>query len=124
MKSVTENVIFLLEFLAVIVAIFLVAYIAEKLEKKKTGDTQRILTTKKIAVIGMCSAIAAILMLFEIPVPFAPGFYKIDFSELPALIGTFAYGPVAGVMIELCKIILKLVMKGTSTAFVLVFFQR
>ena len=47
MKSVTENVIFLLEFLAVIVAIFLVAYIAEKLEKKKTGDTQRILTTKK-----------------------------------------------------------------------------
>lgn len=118
MKSVTENVIFLLEFLAVIVAIFLVAYIAEKLEKKKTGDTQRILTTKKIAVIGMCSAIAAILMLFEIPVPFAPGFYKIDFSELPALIGTFAYDPVAGVMIELCKIILKLVMKGTSTAFV------
>ena len=52
MKSVTENVVFLLEFLAVIVAIFLVAYIAEKLEKKKTGDTQRILTTKKIAVIG------------------------------------------------------------------------
>ncbi len=48
----------------------------------------------------------------------APGFYKLDFSEIPALIGTFAFGPVAGVMIEFCKILLKLVVKGTSTAFV------
>lgn len=118
LKSVTENVVFVMEFFAVIVALFLVAYVAEKLEKKRNGDTQRILTTKKIAVIGMCSAIATVLMLFEIPVPFAPGFYKMDFSELPALIGVFAYGPVAGVMIEFCKIVLKLVIKGTSTAFV------
>lgn len=41
-----------------------------------------------------------------------------DFSELPALIGAFAFGPVAAVMIEFCKIILKLLFKGTSTAFV------
>lgn len=69
-------------------------------------------------MIGVFSAISAILMLFEFPVPFAPPFYEIDFSELPALIGTFAYGPVAGVMIEFCKIVLKLLMKGTTTAFV------
>ena len=118
LQSIQENVVFLLEFLAVICALFLVAYGAEKWAKKVSGDTERVLSTRKIAVIGVFSAISAVLMLFEFPVPFAPPFYKIDFSELPALIGTFAYGPVAGVMIELCKIILKLLMKGTTTAFV------
>lgn len=118
LQSIQENVVFLLEFLAVICALFLVAYIAEKWAKKVSGDTERVLSTRKIAVIGVFSAIAAVLMLFEFPVPFAPPFYKVDFSELPALIGTFAYGPVAGVMIELCKIVLKLFMKGTTTAFV------
>ena len=118
LQSIQENVVFLLEFLGVICALFLVAYGAEKWAKKVAGDTERILTTRKIAVIGVLSAISAVLMLFEIPVPFAPPFYKIDFSELPALIGTFAYGPVAGILIELCKILLKLLMKGTTTAFV------
>lgn len=115
---VKENVVFLLEFLAVVVVIFLIAYIAEKIAAKKSGTKERILSTRKIAMIGMFSAISAILMLFEFPMPFAPDFYKLDFSELPALIGTFAFGPVAGVMIEFCKIILKLFFKSTSTAFV------
>lgn len=69
-------------------------------------------------MIGVFSAIAMILHILDFPVPFAPPFYKLDFSELPALIGTFAFGPVAGIMIELCKIMLKLLIKGTSTAFV------
>lgn len=118
LKSMQENVIFLLEFLAVIVALFLVAYAAEKIVAKQKGATERILSTRKIAMIGMFSAIAAILMLFEIPMPFAPSFYKLDFSELPALIATFAFYPVAGVMVEMCKIVLKLLFKSTSTAFV------
>ena len=108
----------MLEFLAIIVAIFLIAFFVEKYYKKKNGDTERILATRKVAVIGVFSAISGVLMLFEIPVVFAPGFYKFDFSELPALIGAFAYGPVAGVMIEFVKIIVKLILKGTSTAFV------
>lgn len=66
----------------------------------------------------MFSAIAAILMLFELPMPFAPTFYKLDLSELPILITAFAFGPVAGVMTEFCKILLKLLLKSTSTAFV------
>ncbi|MDE6662212.1 MAG: ECF transporter S component, partial [Lachnospiraceae bacterium] len=117
-KSIQENVMFLLQFLAVVVVIFVVAYVAEKIAAKKQGTKERILSTRRIAMIGMFSAISAVLMLFEIPVYFAPGFYKLDFSELPALIGTFAFGPVAGVMIEFCKIILKLLFKSTSTAFV------
>lgn len=118
LQSIQENVIFLLQFLAVVAGMFLVAYAAEKLAAKRAKMTERILSTRKIAMIGMFSAIAAILMLFEIPMPFAPGFYKLDFSELPALIAAFAFGPVAGVMVEFCKIILKLLFKSTSTAFV------
>lgn len=118
LESMRENVVFLLEFLAVVCGLFLVSYGAEKWAKKRSGDTERVLSTRKIAVIGVFSAIAAVLMLFDFPVPFAPPFYKMDFSELPALIGAFAYGPVAGVMIEFCKTVLKLLMKGTTTAFV------
>ena len=118
LSSLRSNLVFVLEFLAIIVAIFLIAFFVEKYYKKKNGDTERILATRKVAVIGVFSAISGVLMLFEIPVVFAPGFYKFDFSELPALIGAFAYGPVAGVMIEFVKIIVKLILKGTSTAFV------
>lgn len=117
-KSITENVVFLLEFLAVIAVIFAVAYAAEKLAQKKAGVKERILSTRKIAMIGMFSAIASALMLIEVPMPFAPDFYKLDLSELPVLVGTFAFGPVAGVLIEACKILLKLLFKSTSTAFV------
>lgn len=118
MTQLTENVIFVMEFLGVVAALVLVAYFIEKWEKKKTKNQERVLSTKKITMIGMFSAIAAVLMLFELPMPFAPGFYKLDFSEIPVLITGFAFGPVAGVMTEFCKIILKLFMKSTSTAFV------
>ena len=75
--------------------------------------------THKMIQIAMLGAIASVLMLFEFPLPFlAPSFYELDFSELPVLIGGFALGPVAGVIIELLKILLHLLIKGTHTAFV------
>lgn len=74
------------------------------------------LTTKMITQIGMLGAIATVLMLFEIPLPFAPSFYEIDFSEVPVLIGCFSMGPLAGALIELVKIILNFVINGTITA--------
>ena len=113
-----KNVVFVLQFLGVVAALFIVAYVVEKWEKKRSGSTERILTTRKVAMIGMFSAIAAVLMIFEVPVPFAPNFYKIDLSELPVLIAAFAFGPVAGVMVEFIKIILNLLMDSTTTAFV------
>ena len=116
--SVAQNVSFVLEFLAVIVALFVVAFLLEKAAQKKRGVKEPVFGTRKVAMIGMFSAIAMILMLFEFPLPFAPSFYELDFSELPILIGTFAFGPAAGVMMEFVKILLKLFVKGTSTAFV------
>ncbi len=74
------------------------------------------LTTKMITQIGMLGAIATVLMLFEIPLPFAPSFYEIDFSEVPVLIGCFSMGPLAGALIELVKIVLNFVINGTTTA--------
>ena len=69
-----------------------------------------------ITQIGMLGAIAVVLMLFEIPLPFAPSFYEIDLSEVPVLVGCFAMGPIAGILIELVKIILNLVINGSVTA--------
>ena len=117
-SEVAKNAIFVLEFLAVVVVIFIAARMVEKMEKKKTGNTERILSTRKLTMVGMFSAIAAILMIFEFPLPFAPAFYKLDFSEIPVLITAFAFGPVAGVMVEFCKIVLNLLMDSTTTAFV------
>lgn len=71
--------------------------------------------TRTFVQIGMLSALAIILMQFEIPLPFAPAFYKIDFSEVPVLIGCFSMGPFAGVLIELIKVILNVAIKGTMT---------
>jgi len=80
---------------------------------------KRSLSTKDLVLIALFAAIAAILMLFEFPLLFiAPSFYKLDLSEVPVLIGTFAMGPVAGVIIEFLKILINLLLNGTDTAYV------
>ena len=79
-------------------------------------NTKAKVNVRKMAQVAMLSAIAVVLMLFEIPLPFAPSFYEIDFSEVPVLVGCFAMGPLAGVAIELLKILLNLVINGSATA--------
>ena len=51
----------------------------------------------------MLSGLAFVLQYLEFPIPIMPGFIKFDFSDLPALIGAFAYGPLAGVIVEFIK---------------------
>lgn len=69
----------------------------------------------KIACLG---AIATLLMLLEFPLPFAPAFYELNFSEVAVLVAGFALGPMAAVWTELVKILLNLIINGTDTAFV------
>jgi riboflavin transporter len=69
----------------------------------------------KLIKISLLSAMALILMFFEFPVPLFPEFLKIDLSDIPALLGAFALGPIAGVAIELIKNVLHLII-GTKTA--------
>ena len=68
--------------------------------------------------ISVLAVISALLMLLEFPLPFAPAFYELDLSEIAVLIAGFALGPLAGVLTELIKILLNLIMNGTITAFV------
>ncbi len=68
--------------------------------------------TNQLVKIAMLSALAFVVMFFETP-PLFSGFLKIDFSDIIALIGGFALGPLAGVMIELLKNLLHLTMSQT-----------
>jgi riboflavin transporter FmnP len=76
----------------------------------KERITPRILT--KISVL---SVIAFLIMYIEVPLWFTPSFLKVDLSDIPALIGAFALGPMAGVIVEFIKNILHMAIKGTTT---------
>jgi len=71
----------------------------------------------RLIKISLLSVIAFLIMYIELPLPMFPEFLKIDISDLPALLGAFALGPVAGVTIELFKNILHGLL-ATKTAFV------
>lgn len=81
------------------------------LKQKRSGNYVHYIV--KIAILA---AISTVIMLFEFPLWFAPGFYKLDLSECVVLIGAFAMGPMAGVYIEAIKILLNLCINFTTTA--------
>ena len=113
--QVRENLTFLLCCIGIIALLAVLAHIAERFlpAVRKTSKA------KRICVIAICSAIAAVLHILDFPLLFlAPEFYKLDFSELPVMLCGFYMGPSAAVACEAVKILLKLLLKGTSTAFV------
>ena len=75
----------------------------------------KLLSVKNLVTIAVLSAVAAVLMYLEFPLWFAPPFYELDFSEIPVLVGAFSMGPAAGFIIEALKIVLKLLLKGSTT---------
>ena len=91
----------------------------EQKEQRKSRNKHSFYRTYMITLIGVLSAAAAGLMLLEFPLLFiAPEFYKFDFSDLPAIIGSFALGPVAGVSIEALKNLLKILFVGSKTNYI------
>ncbi len=72
------------------------------------------ISVRKITVCAVLSALSAILMFLSIPLPFLPPYLKLDFGDLPALIGAFSMGPVWGVVICLIKNILSLLNTATA----------
>ena len=108
-----------LQFFLVSAAVFaLILGLAVLAERHLCKDRKQFSNTHYISYTAIFSAISGVLMVMEIPLFFAPGFYKLDISEMPVLICTFYLGPVAGVTAELLKVMVKLLIKGTSTAFV------
>lgn len=77
-----------------------------------TRNRMSIQTIAKVSILG---ALAFLVMMFEIALPFAPSFYKLGFDEVIVLIGGFALGPWAAVCIEALKIALNLIIGGTIT---------
>ena len=71
--------------------------------------------TRFLSISAILGATATLLMLIEFPLWFAPSFYKLDFSEIPVLIGAFSLGPLAGILIEAIKVFLNFVINGTIT---------
>ncbi len=69
---------------------------------------------RTLTVTGILSALGAVLMVLEFPVPFMPSFVKFDFSELPALLATFSMGPLSGVAVCLVKNLIHLPFTSTG----------
>lgn len=122
LDTVRNNWTTFLALVLLIVGAIAITIVAEKIagkkEKKLTGHVEGLLSVRKIAITGVFSAISFVLMFFEFPLPFAPAFYKFDFSDIPALIGGFAAGPLVGVMIEFVKVALNILLQGTTSGFV------
>lgn len=79
------------------------------MQKQTKPMNLRLLTVSAIA-----GAISFVLMFLEISLPIAPSFIKLDVSDTPALILTFAFGPLAGVLTELIKNLLHLFITSTA----------
>lgn len=79
-------------------------------------NTRSCTNVRLMTRVGMLGAIAFVLTYFQFPVTFvAPTFMKLDIADLPVLIGSFAMGPIAGIMIAALKNVLYVLIKGTST---------
>ena len=114
-NDIQGNLTFVLVCALIVVALGLAARLAERFFKQ----TRQVSPAKRISLVGICGAIAAVLHILDFPLMFlAPEFYKLDFSELPVLMCGFYLGPSAAVACEGVKILLKLLLRGTSTAFV------
>lgn len=114
-SQIQENLLFIAVCIGIIAALAVIARIAEHYMPGK----RKVSPARRISIIAVCSAIAAVLHMLDFPLLFlAPEFYKLDFSELPVMLCGFYLGPSAAVACEAVKIILKLLLKGTSTAFV------
>ena len=115
LQDMRSNLGFLGSMMVIIAIIFGLAKLAEHF----MPNSRRVKGTRRITIISICAAIAAILHILDFPLLFiAPEFYKLDFSELPVMLCGFYLGPSAAVVCEALKILLKLLLKGTSTAFV------
>ena len=108
-----------LSFVAVCILIIAALAILARLSERFLLQKRQVSPAKRVSVVAVCAAIAAILHILDFPLLFlAPEFYKLDFSELPVMLCGFYLGPSAAVACEAVKIVLKLLLKGTSTAFV------
>lgn len=71
-------------------------------------------STKRYTVSALLAAIAFLLMFVEFPVIPVVSYLKLDFSDVPILIGTVMYGPLTGIVIAILKCVLHGLVHGFS----------
>ncbi len=114
-QTLAENLEFVLVCTAIVAGLWGLAHLVERFLPSR----RKLPAARRVSIVGLCAALAAVLHMLDFPVLFlAPEFYKLDFSEVPVLLCGFYLGPSATVVCEGLKILLKLLFKGTSTAFV------
>ena len=79
-----------------------------------TQQRKPLLSTRDLATIAILAAISALLLMVEVPVIPAVPFYKLDVSCLPVLLGGFAMGPLAGLLVQLVKSLLGLLHSSSQ----------
>ena len=93
-QQTLDNLSFVLMCVALVVGLALLARLAERFLPEK----RMVSSARRVSIIGICAAIATVLHMLDFPLLFlAPGFYKLDFSELPVLLCGFYLGPSATV---------------------------
>lgn len=85
------------------------------MQANRPKDTSVPTTTARLTLAAMFGALAAVLMLFELPIFFTLPFIKLDFSDIPVILGAYMLGPLWGAVIAFVKIALNFVLNGTVT---------
>ncbi len=79
------------------------------------SNTNSKISTRKLVIIALMSAIAIVIYYFDFPVPLMPSFIKLDLSNVVTLLAGFSLGPVEGVLVCLIKNAVHLLIKGLGT---------
>lgn len=86
----------------------------QNVERSMGLSRTKVFTTSNLVKMSVLGGISYVLMFVQFPLPIFPGFLKIDLADVPSLIGGFALGPVAGILIQFIKNLLHFLTK-TST---------
>ena len=82
-------------------------------EEERQEVMKKISVTKKIVICAFMGALSYVLMMLHLPFKYL-GFLELEFSDIPALVCTFAYGPIVGAIIEIIKNVIKIVTASTT----------
>jgi riboflavin transporter FmnP len=82
------------------------------------NKTSSYFNATRVSMIALFGALSAVLYVFGFSIPIFASWLELNFSDIPTLIGTFTLGPLSGGLIIGVKVVVKLLIKPTSTAFV------
>ncbi|WP_087972819.1 ECF transporter S component [Oceanobacillus rekensis] len=78
------------------------------------NSTKRSSNLLKLIILALLGTISLVLFFINFPLPFLPPYLKIDFSDVPALMASLIFSPIAGVIVVAVKNILYLAVSGAG----------